>query len=168
VSRIIQHTRPSGAILLGPGKRLVFTTFSSDALALEEEVTPDAPPVPLHLNRRQARRFTVLDGTLDLTIAGERKRLGPGETALVKPDIPHTYANGDPSTTRRIAVLLSPALEAHLFFESVYGLGQDGALPPKTALSHRHAFDLAALPMAVQRPLMAVGAGLAALAGVRP
>jgi hypothetical protein len=49
-------------------------------------------------------------------------------------------------------------------------------LPPRSlrdalalaALSHRHGFYLAAVPMAVQRPLMALGAGLAALAGIQP
>jgi mannose-6-phosphate isomerase-like protein (cupin superfamily) len=165
-----------GATLLGPGKRLTFTRATPAALTFEEVVAPDAPPVPPHLHLRQAERFTVLDGTLDVTAGGVRRRLGPGDTILVPAGVAHTYANGDPMAPLRVEVTLDPPLAAHRFFESVYGLGRDGHLPPQglrdalalAALSHEHGFYLAAVPLALQRPLMALGAGLAALAGVRP
>lgn len=164
-----------GATLHGLGKRLVFTAVGPETLAFEEEVAPDAPAVPLHLHLAQAERFTVLDGVLYLTIGAERHRLGPGESALVEPGMVHTYANDGPSVLR-LQVNLSPALDAHRFFESVYGLGRDRRLPPRglrdalamAALSHAHGFYLGAMPLVLQRPLMALGAGLAALAGIRP
>lgn len=173
--RTLHATPRIGATLHGPGKRLVFTAVGLETLAFEEEVAPDAPPVPLHLHRTQAERFTVLDGILDLTIGADRRRLGPGETGLVEPGVAHTYANGG-SSVLRLNVRLSPALDAHRFFESAYGLGRDGRLPPRglrdalalAALSHAHGFYLGAMPLALQRPLMALGAGLAALAGARP
>jgi mannose-6-phosphate isomerase-like protein (cupin superfamily) len=163
-----------GAVLEGPGKQLVFVALRADALVFEEEVEADAPPVPLHLHRRQSERFTVLDGVLDLTLAGELLHLKAGETALVPAGAVHTYANAGEDPVR-IEVTLSPALEAHRFFESVYGMTRDGGLPPRgprdalalAVLAHTHGFYLGALPLVVQRPLMAIGAALARLAGVR-
>lgn len=160
--------------LTAPGKRLVFTARDPARVAFEEEVAPGAPAVPVHLHRTQAETFTVLDGVLELDIAGAARRLGPGQCVIVPAGVPHTYRNGGDGVLR-IAVALTPGAGAERFFAGIYALGRTGRLPPRglgdalalAALSHRHGFYLAGLPLVLQRPLMALGAALAAMAGVR-
>lgn len=52
---------------------------------------------PLHLHRRTAETFFVLDGIFDFTLGAERMLLEPGSFALVPPGLAHTFANGGES-----------------------------------------------------------------------
>jgi quercetin dioxygenase-like cupin family protein len=55
-----------------------------------------APPV--HLHERHVEAFYVLDGELELTVAGERLRVPAGAWAQVAPGVAHTVANREPAT----------------------------------------------------------------------
>lgn len=63
---------------------------------------------PLHLHRRTAETFFVLDGTFEFTAGEERALLEPGSFAVAPPGHAHTFANhGD--TEARCLVIAGPA-----------------------------------------------------------
>lgn len=120
----------NGHPLAAPGKTLTFTRITAAELAFEEEVFPDTPPVPLHLHLRQSECFTVLEGTLAVTLAGTVRKLASGESVTVPPGARHTYANGS-TDVLRIEVALFPPMGAQRMFESIYGMQRTGRLPPR-------------------------------------
>ncbi len=121
-----------GSVLSAPGKDLVFLAAPAGRLRFREDIGPDAPPVPLHRHMRQTERFTVIEGALDLTVDGQVRRLGPGESLEVAPRRVHTYTpGGEPGEFALVEVELWPALDAHRFFEAIYGLSRSGGLPPR-------------------------------------
>ncbi len=63
---------------------------------------------PLHLHRRTAETFFVLDGTFEFTLGEERAVLEPGFFALVPPGLTHTFAN-DGETEARCLTVAGPA-----------------------------------------------------------
>lgn len=164
----------NGHPLAAPGKTLTFTRITAAELTFEEEVFSDAPPVPLHVHLRQSERFTVLEGTLAVTLAGTVRKLDSGESVTVPPGARHTYANGG-TEVLRIEVALFPPLGAQRMFESIYGMQRTGRLPPSgladvlalTALCHEHGFYIGSMPLAIMRPIMALGAGLSAMLGAK-
>jgi mannose-6-phosphate isomerase-like protein (cupin superfamily) len=94
------------AVVSGPGagERLtgssttIVKTGGDDCdgqLAVYETVLPvGGTGPPLHLHRRTAEMFFVLEGMLEVTIGGERALLEPGAFARVRPGVTHTFANG--------------------------------------------------------------------------
>jgi quercetin dioxygenase-like cupin family protein len=78
-------------------------------LAVYETVLPagNTGP-PLHLHRRTAETFFVLDGVFEFTLGEERAVLEPGFFALVPPGLPHTFAN-DGETEARCLTFTGPA-----------------------------------------------------------
>ena len=63
---------------------------------------------PLHLHRRTAETFFVLDGTFEFTAGNERAMLEPGSFALAPPGLAHTFVNhGD--TEARCLTIAGPA-----------------------------------------------------------
>ena len=73
---------------------------------------------PTHLHPKQEETFTVLSGTLQVTVNGETRLLTEGETAVIPPQTAHTFDNrhGDDVTFR---VTLTPALDSDLFFAGI-------------------------------------------------
>lgn len=69
-----------------------------------------------------------------------------------------------------------PARDAHLFFETVYGLAREGRLPPRRfgdavallALAHAHGFMFGPLPAWMMRGLSGAAAAVAALLRIEP
>ena len=53
------------------------------------EITAGAAPVPEH-DHAQEEIWHVLEGELEVTIAGETQRAGPGAIAIVPPHTPHS------------------------------------------------------------------------------
>jgi quercetin dioxygenase-like cupin family protein len=63
---------------------------------------------PLHLHRRTAETFFVLDGTFEFTAGAERAELDSGFFALVPPGLAHTFANQG-ETEARCLTIAGPA-----------------------------------------------------------
>jgi mannose-6-phosphate isomerase-like protein (cupin superfamily) len=163
-----------GHSLTAPGKRLTFIRLTSTELAFEEAVAPNAPALPVHLHMRQSERFTVLEGTLAATLFETTRHLTAGQSVTVPQSARHTYANGG-SEMLRTEVALFPPLGAQRMCESIYGMQRDSRLPPAhlhdvmalAALCHEHGLYLGPLPVALMRPVLALGAGLAAIFGAK-
>jgi quercetin dioxygenase-like cupin family protein len=88
-------------------------------LAVYETVLPpgNGGP-PLHLHRRTAETFFVLEGTFELTVAGERALLEPGAFGFAPPGVAHAFANGG-DTEARCLTIAGPAGVEGLIREAV-------------------------------------------------
>lgn len=86
-----------------------------------------------HIHPRQEERFEVMSGTLRGRVAGKEVTGGLGEKIVIPAGTPHVWWNsGD--TEMHVLVEVSPALRVETFFETFFGLAQDGKVSPKTGL----------------------------------
>jgi quercetin dioxygenase-like cupin family protein len=86
-----------------------------------------------HVHPLQEERFEVISGTLRRRVAGTELTSGPGEKFVVPKGTPHVWWNsGDEEL--HVLVEVRPALRIESFFETFFGLAQDGKVNPKTGL----------------------------------
>ncbi|HMQ32939.1 MAG TPA: cupin domain-containing protein [Chloroflexaceae bacterium] len=130
-----------------------------------------------HIHPFQEERFEVIAGTLRGRVGGKDLTSGPGETVVVPKGTPHVWWNsGDDEL--HVLVEVRPALRFERFFETFFGLAQDGKVDPKTGLPNplqlavmmrtfRQELVLARPPQLVQTVLFGVLTPLAKLLGYR-
>jgi mannose-6-phosphate isomerase-like protein (cupin superfamily)/uncharacterized protein YndB with AHSA1/START domain len=105
------------------GQRVVFrrTTQETQGELLEYELffRPGGFLVQEHVHPRQSERHEVLAGRLGLVLAGEEKRLGPGDVVVVPAGAPHRLF---PIGEEQVHVLfeLRPALQTEAFMEALH------------------------------------------------
>jgi quercetin dioxygenase-like cupin family protein len=130
-----------------------------------------------HIHPRQEERFAVIAGTLRGRVAGKEFASGPGETVVVPRGAPHVWWNSGDEELHCL-VDLRPALQIEGFFETFFGLAQDGKVNPKTGLPNllqlavimrtfRQELVLARPPQLVQTALFGVLSPLGRLVGYR-
>jgi quercetin dioxygenase-like cupin family protein len=156
------------------GEQITFLATAASTggklLAFETLLPAGTAGPPLHSHPRQEERFTVLDGTLHLTLAGKPQTLRQGETALVPIGMLHTFDNRQGAAVR-FRVELRPALESEELFAGMLRAANQRSAATASLLQTAqllHRFDiglaLAGLPPRLQRWLMA---GLAAIGRIR-
>ena len=130
-----------------------------------------------HIHPQQEERFEVIAGTLRARIAGKEVTGGPGTKLVIPAGVPHVWWNsGDDELHVRAEV--SPALRFEDFFETFFGLAQDGQVSPKTGLPNlmqmamvlrtfRAELILASPPPPVQTVLFGVLASIGRLLGYK-
>jgi quercetin dioxygenase-like cupin family protein len=161
-----------GETLVNPatGQTLTFrrTTAQTggELVEVESEMLAGHRPPPAHLHPRQEERFQVLDGAVDVRLGDERRRLEAGETLVIPPGTVHEMAPAGDQPAR-LSWETRPALGTEQFFETAWALGVPDRLTG-AALMHRYS-DVIRLPgpWALQRPLLALAAGIARLTGRR-
>ena len=77
------------------------------AVGIVEVTSPGGPAAPLHVHRREAETFCVLEGELTLFVGDEVVRASAGDVVYAPANIPHTYNIDSPMA--RILVISSPA-----------------------------------------------------------
>ena len=129
----------SGDVLEHPvtGERIVFrkTARDTDGALMQADflMASGGFVAAAHIHPLQEERFEVIAGTLHGRIAGRELTAGPGEVVVVPAGTPHVWWNaGD--TEMRVLVEARPALRLENFFETFFGLAQDGKVNPKTGL----------------------------------
>ena len=130
--------------------------------------TGNRPPVHFHPSHDEL--FEVQEGQIHAIVGGEEHVLRPGDELRVPAGTHHQMWADVPSRQRWTT---SPALRTERFFETMWGLQQDGQNPSlhHAALILRHfsdEFRLASPPEPVQTLLMLPLAQLARLAGKPP
>ena len=126
--------------------------------------------VPYHLHPNQDEQFTVLDGMITVEIAGVRRTYVAGEQFSVPRGTEHAMRNlGTQPVQVRWEV--RPALRTQQFFETTFGLADEGTLyhPLQFAVIAREydaEFRLTRLP-APTRALVPLLALIGRLAGYR-
>ena len=126
----------SGDVLEHPvtGERIVWTRVSRETggelLQGELAAMPGGHPAAAHVHPHQEERFEVLAGTLQLVVDGTRSTLRPGDIAVVPPGSSHTWSNIGEDEARVLGEF-RPALRTEMFFETFFGLAQDGKVNRK-------------------------------------
>jgi quercetin dioxygenase-like cupin family protein len=121
----------AGDVLENPatGDRLTFlkTAAETGGEALEYEITfkPGGFAARDHLHPLQEERHEVLEGTLGIVVAGNERRLGPGDVEVVPVGTQHRiFTLGDDPVRMRFES--RPALESEVLLETLFGLARDG------------------------------------------
>lgn len=128
-----------------------------------------------HIHPLQEERFEVITGTLRGRVAGKEFASGPGESVVVPRGAPHVWWNAGDDELHAL-VDLRPALKIESFFETFFGLAQDGKVDPKTGLpnlfqmalvmrTYRNELILARPPRLVQTILFGALAPIGRLLG---
>lgn len=83
---------------------------------------------PMHIHLRQTEMFKIVDGELNVTVAGVTRRLNEGDEATVPPRTPHRFFSaGSSPVTFRVTILDPGGLEDGI--RILYGLARDGKAP---------------------------------------
>lgn len=173
----------AGDVLEHPvtGEKIVFRKTARDTsgalLQADLYLQPGAFVAAEHIHPLQEERFQVIAGTLRGRVAGKELASGPGETVVVPKGTPHVWWNsGDDEL--HVLVEVRPALRFETFFETFFGLAQDGKVNPKTGLpnpfqmalvmrTYRNELVLARPPQLVQTLLFGALAPIGRLLGYK-
>jgi mannose-6-phosphate isomerase-like protein (cupin superfamily) len=163
------------------GERFTFLETREDTggeySRIEARVIPHGFVAAAHVHPLVEETFEIRAGTWAFVVDGEEKRIGPGEGASIPVGTPHAWWNA--GEEEGVAIVgFRPALKADEFFESFFGLAQDGKVSPKTGLPNllwmalilRHYRDfvhLARPPLFVQRAVFTTLAAVAKVLGYR-
>lgn len=173
----------AGDVLDNPvtGQRLVFlnTTAESDGSLLEVEsvwTRPSATRPPAHYHPHQEERFEILSGTLHARIDGRPRTLRAGEVFAIPPGVPHQMWSEDDGEVRA-NWQTRPAMKTESFFETIWGLANEGKTNEKgapnllqaavIAREYGEEFRLVKPPRSVQMILFGVLSPLARLLGYK-
>jgi len=119
------------------GERVTFletaATTGGELLKISIEMAPGGALGSAHVHPRAQEDFEVLTGRIELKTAGKSRIADPGERIVVPRGADHIWGNpfDEPAT---VAVELRPALKMETFFETLFGLANDGKLNPKTQM----------------------------------
>jgi quercetin dioxygenase-like cupin family protein len=156
--------------------RFLETTADSggERVVIEISYSGTGGKPPSHLHPSQEEHFEVLEGEIHAKVGEVEHTLRPGDTLDIPAGTPHQMWCEVPSRQRWTT---TPAQKTERFFETLWGLQQDGktgaAMPslPQTALTLRHfseEFRLTSPPEPLQDLLTMPLAALARLAGKEP
>ncbi len=124
-----------------------------------------------HVHPYIEERFEILSGTARMSMRGQQRDFGAGETVVVPAGTPHVWGNPHDEEVHLI-LEFRPALRMEEWFETFFGLQKDGKVNPKSGLpnplqwavisrEYEDELYLASPPLLVQR----VRFGLLALVG---
>jgi quercetin dioxygenase-like cupin family protein len=99
----------------------------------ELRVKPHGFVAAPHVHPLMEETFEMESGAFTLVVDGEERRVGAGEGAIVPAGTPHAWWNAGEEEAVAI-VEHRPALKAEEFFETMFGLAQDGKVSPRTGL----------------------------------
>src|SRR3954467_7102700 len=168
------HYSPGVRSIAGYGSTIHFVESSAERLVVEIAYDGNGVKPPTHLHPSQEERFEVLEGEINVLLDGKRRTLRAGDTLLVPAGTPHQMWADAPARQRWET---RPPLKTERFFETLWGLQQDGLLegdPRKSklqmALTMRHfrnEIRMTGLPRAQQAALPVV-ALVARARGLKP
>jgi quercetin dioxygenase-like cupin family protein len=107
------------------GQRWVFHDQGGDTLEADLFVSPGGF-VREHAHPTQTETFEGVSGTFVLDIAGETRRIGPGDTIVIPPRTPHGFKDAPEPAHLRVTV--QPALQLESYFRTFLGLSRDGRI----------------------------------------
>jgi quercetin dioxygenase-like cupin family protein len=129
-------TRPEvGLELVNPvaGTRIVFVATSGSTAGeyVEVEATypPNSTPPPRHLHPNQDEDFTVVTGSMRMTVADVDRELSRGEQLHVPRGTPHVMGAGEDGAVMRWRT--SPALRTDEMFCALWEVARDNDWAPE-------------------------------------
>jgi quercetin dioxygenase-like cupin family protein len=163
------------------GARIVFLKTARDTsgeLLQLDDVMKGGGRVPIeHVHPHMEERFEILSGTARLSMRGQERDVGAGETIVVPAGTPHVWWNAGEEEAHLI-LEFRPALRTETLFETVFGLAQDGKVNSKNGLpnplqlavivrEYENEIYLARPPLFVQRVLFGLLAPIGKLLGYK-
>ncbi len=119
------------------GERITFLETSEETdgeyALVELRVRPHGFVAAPHIHPLAEESFEIRSGTFAFVVDGEERRVGTGERASVPAGAVHTWWNAGEDEGVAI-VEFRPGFKTEEFFESFFGLAQDGKVSPKTGL----------------------------------
>ena len=163
------------------GQRMIFLQTGKETngeLLRNESYNPPAGDAePEHTHPFQQSGAEVISGSLRFRVGSEERSLKAGESITIPANTPHFFWNDGDEEAHFIG-WFRPALKIDRFFESFFGLAQDGkldekGLPPmlQLAVMVPHFADeirLTSPPWAMQRAIFGALAPIARLLGYQP
>lgn len=91
-----------------------------------EYVAPPRANISEHIHPVQEEQFEVISGSLGVRVGGRELVLGPGESAVGPPGVPHAWRN--PSDEEEVCFVagIRPGLDVETMFETILGLMREG------------------------------------------
>lgn len=155
---------------------MVFLETGGELMRIDTFNPTNAPIEPEHVHPLQESGAEVISGSLHFRINGEERPVRAGESITVPANTPHNFWNGGEEEAHAVQ-WFRPALKIDRFFESFFGLAQDGrlndkGLPPPLQLAVMVPYfgdeiRLTSPPWAVQRLVFGVLAPIGRLLGYR-
>jgi quercetin dioxygenase-like cupin family protein len=113
------------------GQRMRFRQTAAETkgalLQIESVNPPTGVAEPEHVHPRQESRAEVVTGTLRFVVAGEERRLGPGDAITIPAGTPHYFVNDGEADAVSIQEF-RPALRTADFFRAFFKLAEQGKL----------------------------------------
>jgi quercetin dioxygenase-like cupin family protein len=165
--------------ITGQQIRFLRTGRDTNGQLLEMEATfaGNSTKPAAHYHPRQAEDFRVITGELTVQVAGRTTVLQAGDVLHIPQNTVHAMWNASPTETI-VHWQVQPALTTDHFFETAFGLANDGKVGPngmptllQAVLLARHfsaVYRLSSPPRSIQRVLFPVLSVVAYLAGYRP
>jgi quercetin dioxygenase-like cupin family protein len=97
------------------------------SLEMEWDLAPHTGGTPIHIHPQATESYQVLDGKLDVYVAGTWRTLSAGEKISVPPGVAHTFRNGSESPAR-VYNTHAPALRFDEYFEGLHRVVRSGAI----------------------------------------
>ena len=117
------------------GARIVFLKTARDTngeLLQLDDVMKGGGRVPIeHVHPYMEERFEILSGSARLSMRGQERDVGAGETVVVHAGTPHVWGNPNEDEVHLI-LEFRPALRMETWFETFFGLQKDGKINPKS------------------------------------
>ena len=163
------------------GARIVFLKKSRDTngeLLQLDDVMKGGGRVPIeHVHPYMEERFEILSGTARLSMRGQERDVGVGETVVVPAGTPHVWGNPNEDEVHLI-LEFRPALRMEEWFETFFGLQKDGKVNPGSGLpnplqwavisrEYEDEIYLASPPLLVQRVRFGLLATIGKLLGYK-
>jgi len=146
--------------------RIVQSARETDDGALGiEYFAPPRANIPEHVHHVQEEQFQVVSGRLSVRVGGQELILGPGQSAIGPPGVPHTWWN--PSDEEEVCFVagIRTGLDVETMFETLLGLTREGKTigslprnPLQFAVLVRHVGGMAyptGIPSPVRKALFA-------------
>jgi len=112
------------------GQRMAFVTETPDLLEIETFNPPGDATEPEHVHPEQESGARLISGSLRFRVDGAERRVGPGESITIPPNVPHYFWN-DGDEEAHAMQWMRPALRTREFFETFFALARDGKLDDK-------------------------------------
>lgn len=170
----------AGDVLENPntGERIVFRKTAletnGELLRFDFFVAPGGFAPPRHVHAQVEERIELETGRLGYYVDGKEGALAPGESIILPVGVAHTFWNSDDEMAHSI-IEVRPALNMETFFETIFGLYQDGKTNKRgvpnilqaIVLAREYDGFLAGPPIPVQRAFLIAVAPFARLLGYR-
>ena len=119
------------------GARILFLKTARDTngelLQIDDAMKGGGRVAIEHVHPYIEERFEILSGTVRLSMRGQQRDVGAGETVVVPAGTPHVWRNPSEEEVHLI-IEFRPALRVETFLETLFGLQKDGKANPKSGL----------------------------------